>query len=106
VQAVGSDHEVEPAGGSMLERHRDAVGLLDDHLDRVLEQVLRVASRRLIEDGGQLAAHDLDVPARDARNQAAHFDLDASAVAPLERDDLGPGAGITAGTPVRTVRGR
>jgi hypothetical protein len=35
---------------------------------RVLEQVLPVASCRLIEDGGQHAAHDLGVPARDARD--------------------------------------
>jgi DNA mismatch repair ATPase MutS len=33
----------------------DAVGLDDDRLDRVLEQVLSVASGRLVENGGQLA---------------------------------------------------
>jgi hypothetical protein len=83
-QAVSSDHEVEPVGWGVLERHGDAVGLLDDRAYRVLEQVLRIASCRLIEDGGQLAAHDLDVSARDARYQAAHFNVDASAVAALE----------------------
>jgi hypothetical protein len=52
VEAVSSDHEVEPVGRSVLERHGNAVGLFNDRGDRVLEQVLRVASCRLIEDGG------------------------------------------------------
>jgi hypothetical protein len=94
VQAVSSDHEVEPVGGGVLERHGEAVGLLDDRPDRVLEQVLRVVSCRFIEDGGQLTAHDLDVSARDTRHQAAHFNVYASTVLALERDHLGPGAGI------------
>ena len=94
VQAIGPDDQVEPGGGGVLERHRDAVGLLGDGADRVLEQVLGVASGRLIEDGGQLAAHDLDVPAGDARDQATHFDVDTAAVIALERDDLGSGPGI------------
>src|SRR6476646_9615478 len=49
---------------------------------------------RLIKDGGKLAAHDLDVSPRNTRDLAAHVDVDASPVEALERDDLGPGAGI------------
>jgi hypothetical protein len=94
VEAVGSDDEVEPVGGGVIERHGDGVGLLVDRADRVFEHVLRVASGRLIEDGGQFAPHDLDVPPRDPRDHTAHFDVDASTVVTLERDHLGPSAGF------------
>src|SRR5215218_10269219 len=46
VEAVRSDDNVEPVGGGVLERHGDALGLFDDRLDRILEQVLRVTSCR------------------------------------------------------------
>jgi hypothetical protein len=87
------DDQVEPVGRGVLERDRDAVGLLDDRLDRVLEQIPHVVACRVVEDASQLAPHDLDVPPGDARDQPAHPDVDAAAVAPLEGDDLGPGAG-------------
>ena len=62
MQTVGSDHEVEPGCGAVLEGDGDTVGLLLDRADRVLEHVLSVVAGRLVQRRGQLTAHDLDVP--------------------------------------------
>jgi hypothetical protein len=94
VKALSADDEVEPVGGGVLERHDGAVGLPDDRADRVFEQVLRVASCRLLEDGGQFATHDLDVPTGDPGDQVADLEIDASAAVASKGNDLGAGASI------------
>jgi hypothetical protein len=81
-------------GGGVLEGDGDAVRLLVDRADGVLEHVGDLVAGGLIEGRSELAAHDLDVPARDPRHQPTHVDIDTPAVVTLKRDHLGPGAGL------------
>ena len=105
METVGPDHEVEPGGGGLLEGHVDAVGIVDQADDGVLEQVLRVMSCRLVKDGSQLTAHDFDVPTGDAGDQAAHFDVDSCPLARWkETMSVRVRASVTAGsTPVHSA---
>ena len=57
------------------------------------EPVLDVVAGRLVEDGGELAAHDLDVPGRDPGHQPTHVQLDRGPPGPLHDHQFGLGAG-------------
>ncbi|OUD95567.1 hypothetical protein CMMCAS05_01420 [Clavibacter michiganensis subsp. michiganensis] len=93
--AVGRHHEVEPLVGGPRERHRDAVALLADPRDAVVEAVLRGADGAVDEQLGEVAAQDLELRGRAARVAATGRELgDRAAVGPDEaRADLARGRG-------------
>ena len=61
VQPVRADHKVEPPHGTAGERHLDAVPVLGQPGDPVAEQVFGAVSGGVVQDAGQVAAHDLDL---------------------------------------------
>ena len=64
VQAVGTDHDIEPAGLRLPERHLDAGIVLTQRGDRFLVEEVGVLACDGNQDGREVAARDLDgVPA-------------------------------------------
>ncbi|GAB3900820.1 hypothetical protein GCM10027612_63150 [Microbispora bryophytorum subsp. camponoti] len=61
VQAVGSDHQVEAAGGGVLEGDVHPVPVLGERGDGVVEAEIGVAATRLVEDRREVAARHLDL---------------------------------------------
>ena len=61
VRAVRADHEVEPAHRPAREPHLDPVPVLGQPGDPVAEKVFDVPARRLVQDAGEVTAHDLDL---------------------------------------------
>jgi hypothetical protein len=61
VQPVRADHKAEPPHGAAGERHRDAVPVLGQPDDPVVEQVFGSLAGGVVQDAGQVAAHDLDL---------------------------------------------
>ncbi|HEX8133878.1 MAG TPA: hypothetical protein VF880_10670 [Actinomycetes bacterium] len=93
VQPVGADHQAEAAWRAVLEADLDAVAVRVQGADRVTEPVRDVVARGLVQDRGELPAHDLHVPLGDPRRQLAEVHLDRGPAWTLEGDPLGPGAG-------------
>jgi hypothetical protein len=94
VQPVGAHDQPEPAGRAVVEGDHDPVVVRIERADRIAEHVLDVVAGRLVDDRGEFAAHDLDVPLRDPGDQAAHVDLDPALAGPLERDPVGLRPGV------------
>src|SRR5882724_11586774 len=61
VQLVRADHNVEPPHGTAGERHLDAVPVLGQPGNPVAEQVLGSMAGGVVQDTGQVAAHDLNL---------------------------------------------
>ena len=61
VQPVRADHKAEPPHGAAGERHLDAVPVLGQPDDPVVEQVFGSLAGGVVQDAGQVAAHDLDL---------------------------------------------
>jgi hypothetical protein len=93
VQPVGADDQVEAPRWAELEADLDPVAILVQGPDRVAEAVVDVVAGGLVEDGGELAAHDLHVPVRDPGDQPADVHLDGPAARALHHDQLGLGPG-------------
>ena len=72
VQPVGADHQIEAARCGPFEGDLHRVRCLGDPGDRIAEQVLGVAAGGLIQDAGQVAAHDLHVGGVDDAEGRVH----------------------------------
>ena len=72
VQAVGADDQAERPGLGAGEPDVHAAGTLLEAGDRVAEQVLGALPRGLVQDPGQVAAQDLDVPGEHVGRHLGH----------------------------------
>ena len=61
VQPVRADHNVEPPHGTAGERHLDAVPVVGQPGGLVAEQVLGSIAGGVVQDTGQVAAHNLNL---------------------------------------------
>jgi hypothetical protein len=61
VRSVRADDQPEPARRGFLEGDGDCVRVLIDLGDGVVEEVLRVRQRRLVQQTGEVVAEDLDL---------------------------------------------
>lgn len=69
VEPVRADHQVEAARRAVFEGHGHAVGVLGERGDGVAEDVLGVLPGGVVQDPGQVAPEDLDVPGEHVRGQ-------------------------------------
>ena len=88
MQPVGSDEEVEGSGDSAFERHVYPVSIVLHRCDGVVEDVRHVVARCLVEDPGQVAPHDLDVPLGDTLTEHLGRGLHWASARTDERDYL------------------
>ncbi|GAA3042883.1 hypothetical protein GCM10020229_62580 [Kitasatospora albolonga] len=61
MQSVGADHRGEPPGAGPFEVDGDAVAVLGEGGDGVVEEVLGVGRGGLVEQAGEVTAEDLDL---------------------------------------------
>ena len=93
VQPVGADEQVEGSRGAALERHLDPAPVVVHRSNRVVEDVLDLAASGFVDDLGEVAAHDLDVPLRNplADHLGGHLDRAAAGTDQTDHLRLRPG---------------
>ena len=126
VEPVRADHNVESPHGAAAECHLDAIPVLGQPGDPVVEQVLGAVAGSVTQDAGKVAAHDLDlrdhslaveqVGRHSRAPPAATVHIGESALVdslrphrvekPHPFDDLAPCAAQVDGVPARSGRGR
>jgi hypothetical protein len=95
VQAVGADDEIESTLRAAAERHIDPVRTLVEGRDAVVEPELHVVADRGVQDLGEVAPGDLDVPALDPADHDVRLDRgDHAAVGVQKREPLSVDVGL------------
>jgi hypothetical protein len=88
VQPVGSDYEVKGSRAPALERHLDPTPVVVHRRNRVVEDVLHLPAGGFVDDLGEVAAHDLDVPLRNPLAEHLGGHLNRTLPVPDESDHL------------------
>jgi hypothetical protein len=88
VQPVGPDQKVKGSRAATLEGHLDLAPVVVHRSDRVVEDVIHLPAGGFVDDLGEVAAHDLDVPLRNSLAEHLGGHLDRAAAGTDESDHL------------------